>query len=378
MPFGKQLGTPSTLTKPPVGMGAFIGSAAPVLKMDGATYLRSGVIAVRAAYPNVPPDIYSSGILNLPPSSTYTTGQHYSGAYGNGTYVLLNCAGSTGNVEMSVDGGVTWTSRALPSTVATWQATQPSIAFGAGLFVVIAGAGAGNTTAWTSPDAITWTLRTLPSSTYGGVFYVGGIFVACGAGIVATSTDGLTWTSRTCASSSMANNSIVLFATVNGVGTHFTMSTLPAASSSVDGGVTWSTRSAPPVAMQAVPGSAFVDQTGKVIAYYSSGTAYQRSFDGGETWVAGTATGDTLYSYQLTWLDGYLYGAAQGGTSQICRSVDGCVWQRIPLNFVPSGTGTLIAGPHRLIVGGSVKSTILTTDVVGIDTYTPNLYLRVE
>jgi hypothetical protein len=99
---------------------------------------------------------------------------------------LFVTAGSTGSIRTSPD-GTTWTTRSPGDTsiflnAVSWSGTR---------FVVT---NTNNGVAWVSTDGITWS-RSAPAYAGGILYsgYLGGRFVAAGAGQIQTSTDGLNW-----------------------------------------------------------------------------------------------------------------------------------------------------------------------------------------
>lgn len=201
----------------------------------GETYLKTGVIADAAAYPNALAGQWASTVSKSNPGLNLTA-TATSVVSGNGVFVA---AQASGYLSYSTD-GAEWTSVSLPyplvagsysSYVAfgngmfiayccgyilrstdgiNWSiaytinaagATGHGVAYGAGLFVVIM---SGVTGYYTSPDGVTWTPRTLPSTvspssnTQGTYLIYGGAFVAISTtGTGLSSGDGLNWTART-------------------------------------------------------------------------------------------------------------------------------------------------------------------------------------
>lgn len=132
---------------------------------------------------------------------------------------------------------------------------EPTVAFGNGTFVALGlknvpvGAASNTVSAWTSPDGNTWTERAvaLPGgfASHGAVRFVDGRFIFAGTTIdgtqrsyVASSADGVTWSVAVTANT----NQFVDIVTGGGTSIGFWATTL---SSSTDGGVTWTSRTAP-------------------------------------------------------------------------------------------------------------------------------------
>lgn len=104
--------------------------------------------------------------------------------FGNGVFVASHWDGATAAITTSINGGVTWTTRAAPAS------TGRGIAYGNGAFVVAASSG----TVWRSTDdGVTWSTRTAGGNGY-GVAHSNGAFVLCGDNGIYRSVDvGLTW-----------------------------------------------------------------------------------------------------------------------------------------------------------------------------------------
>ena len=129
-------------------------------------------------------------------------------AYGNGRYVGITSAYSTG-VTTSLD-GINWTALQLLSTDTHGNALQfimfaPD--FQGGKFIInTSTASSTGKSFYTSSDGIIWTLynETLSAALYASslnspLTYGNGIFFACGTNLVFTSPDLVTWTSGTAA-----------------------------------------------------------------------------------------------------------------------------------------------------------------------------------
>ena len=111
----------------------------------------------------------------------------YSVAYGNNTYVAVGGIGGYGTIMTSPD-GVTWTS--LSSGISTFY----GIAFGNGIFVAVS-----TNYSWCSTDGSIWTTGSFRGGwAGGGITFGNNIFVAVGInGSIQTTNDGITWTAQT-------------------------------------------------------------------------------------------------------------------------------------------------------------------------------------
>ncbi len=137
-------------------------------------------------------------VMTSPDGVTWTNrsaaaqNEWYSVTYGGGQFVAIahnNIDGtatcSTSCVMTSPD-GITWTARTA-AAANKWE----RVVYGEGLYVAIASTG--TDLVMTSPDGITWTSRNVPGSTWYGLGYGGGTFVAVAYDNVMTSEDGITW-----------------------------------------------------------------------------------------------------------------------------------------------------------------------------------------
>ena len=158
---------------------------------------------------------YGNGVF----VATRTNGVHYSNdgitwnatnpvgfvggkiVFGNGLFVNVSNSGGSGRVFTSPDGFI-WTSRTAASND-TWSA----ITFGNGLFVAVAIAYSSGGGIMTSPDGITWTLRVgVGPGGFTGVTYGAGTYVATKTGSPGTmviSYDGFSWSDQTTGISSL-------------------------------------------------------------------------------------------------------------------------------------------------------------------------------
>lgn len=155
---------------------------------NGATFLKTGVIATAATYPNA-----TAWTLNDAATWVARTGVSGSFAYsgscdsGAGITVITQFA-STTTYQTTAD-GITFTSRSFP-TSGYWR-----VAFGNGIFLAADWA-ASATTFYTSTDGINWTSRTVTAnaSSYGAPVFGGGTFVIpAGNTAWLVTTDGITY-----------------------------------------------------------------------------------------------------------------------------------------------------------------------------------------
>tara|TARA_Y100001951_G_scaffold79908_1_gene67814 strand:- start:848 stop:3331 length:2484 start_codon:yes stop_codon:yes gene_type:complete len=207
--------------------GPYLRTALGFELADGARYSGAG----RGAAMEVFCAIYDPwNTINTSNSNVAGQAAHFRDmAHGNDVLV----AGlSTGVLLSSGDGGATWVQRA--------DMARPisSIAYGDGVFVAVATSGNYST----SPDGVTWTTRTglLSGANVSAIIFDEVQFIASGAsGRIATSPDGVTWTLRSSGFSTSAD--IRCLASGNGV--ILAISAAHGAAISIDGGVSWQTKS---------------------------------------------------------------------------------------------------------------------------------------
>lgn len=286
---------------------------------------------------------------------------------------------------------------------------EPTVAFGNGTFVALGlknvpiGAASNTVSAWTSLDGNTWTERvvSLPGgfANHGAVRFVNGRFIFGGTTIdgtqrpyIASSADGVAW------SVAVTPSATQFVDIVSGGGTSigFWATTL---SSSTDGGVTWSDRSAPGTSstnsyMSAAYGAgrfvlvnlngastspdgitwtaiAGAQSSGRVAygngLFVLTGTAYRTSTDG-ITFTTRTPTGLTLTGTNaLRFAAGrFLYHqftfSGTTAVNQIVASADGINWS--PFATYPAGASfamhDAVEGNNRLVVVGLSASRVAT------------------
>lgn len=270
---------------------------------DGYTYLRTGVLALKSAFPNYP----STYNLLVPAGLTLPIPRQIEVHWGIKSLALGNSlalmTSNTGGVARSAD-GLTWT------TVAT--SCYQGITFGAGLFVIY-GIGIGNGNGpqafvQTTTDGVTFTNRTMPSSQRWAVSdYANGKFIAVdtlAAGTAtATSADGITWTAG-------------------------------GATPAHTGGWT------PPLRV----GSAWV-----IKDQYTSGTARAYSLDNGATWLLGNVPSVTTNGYRKATNGAVLIDTGVANTTSYEYTLDGVTWANgaFPVSAVwqllPSISGVFFA-----------------------------------
>lgn len=213
---------------PIIGMAAQFPSTKPLLQIGTTEWLRSGVIAPRESYTNVPDFLTLLGTTyGAAENSTFPISTGIASVACFGSLVVVSTSANT--TYVSKDRGVTW---ALASGVAsqavfeangfiyassgsnlkrtsngdTWEtcsgvtATVCGVAYGNGVYV--APSIVSDTVCWTSTDGVSFTARTIGSSAASklSVCFVNGFFLASPAGNVAgpfISYDGITWTVAT-------------------------------------------------------------------------------------------------------------------------------------------------------------------------------------
>lgn len=209
---------------PAVGMSAQFPSTKPLLQSVAAEWLRSGVLAPRESYPDVPDFLTLLGTTyGAAESITFPTSVAINSVACFGSLVVVSTGANT--TFVSKDRGVTWT---LASGVAsqavfeangfiyanmtsnlkrtsngdTWETCSGitgqicGMAYGNGVYV--APSTASDTACWTSTDGVSFTVRTISASaiTKTSVCFVNGFFLASPAGNAQRfliSYDGVTW-----------------------------------------------------------------------------------------------------------------------------------------------------------------------------------------
>ena len=153
---------------------------------SGEVYLKTGVIADTATYPNAPAAPWAALATA---TNTTSIANLFSLAYGAGVWLAGN---SAGQYYRSTDGLVWGTANSL-----TGFAGTVTIVYANGIFVAVDGT---NAVCAKSTDGTTWTYGTMPSSgawralAFGGTTWVS---AKSGGTVIATSTDGLTWGAQT-------------------------------------------------------------------------------------------------------------------------------------------------------------------------------------
>lgn len=122
-------------------------------------------------------------------------------AYGKGKFVVIG-PGAVG-AAYSTNGGVTWTTVAMPAST-----NYSGLTYGNNRFVAVSSTS--GTEAAYSLDGITWTAATLPATaSWQDVIYGQGLFFAVSATTqAASSEDGINWTSRTTSTAASGFSSI--------------------------------------------------------------------------------------------------------------------------------------------------------------------------
>ena len=328
----------------PVGSGVMLASSIPVVKMDGATYIRSGVLALRSAYPRVPTDL-GNEITDFS-TRTVISGQWGAGAGGAGALVMHSKNTTAGII--SYDNGKTW------ATATPTLASVQAMTYAAGLFISVGAAGC-----ITSPDGVTWSTRTMPAVlTWSSLASGNGMIVAIPRNVTntacASSPDGINWTARTLPTSSTWNS--VAF----GNGVFVATDGVSAVATSPDG-INWTIRTA------VLPAQA------QLVAFGTATNTVMTSVDG-IAWTPSRA-GPSAAVTAISFGNGVFLAAVNG--SNIAVSADGLNWKSRPgsVNTTVNGIGF---GNGVFMLGGAVDTVIAVSNAaVGLYEYTPGLYLRV-
>lgn len=181
-------GAPASYTGNRINSGGY-----PVLETDGVRVV-SGSVGNNSSSSMVTTD----GITWAGWSGNNTPYLNVSGGgYGNVTAIhhagsTWVAAGSSTDISVSTDSGVTWTTRGISGVSLNSYEFVSSVDYGAGLWAMTTTAGR----ILTSPDTLNWTARTPPTAGayLWSIAYGPGGFVAVGsAGKITTSTNGIDW-----------------------------------------------------------------------------------------------------------------------------------------------------------------------------------------
>jgi hypothetical protein len=204
---------------------------------DGAVYLKTGVVAPFATYPNsiaAPYITAGSGFTSIP---TNTPVSDIDMVASNGTTVAVMYV--NGGLMRRTTDGYTWTN--VSANVANIEAGG-CVLWSGSLFMAVSGLGK----CWTSPDGLTWTQRTtLPTTPnayaigYGSGRWL--IAASSGTSVWYSTDDGVTWNTGTATSYSFGQRTQIPF----GAGVFVLANYAAGASAKVQtspDGVTWTTR----------------------------------------------------------------------------------------------------------------------------------------
>lgn len=279
--------------------------SANVVTLDGATYLKTGVVAGGALYPSAERIYHHTIAAITAPPSTYSGGGK--GAFNGAKFVLAR----TGSTTVDIWDGAAWTT----GTLAYTPTNTPSIVWDAvnALFCAVGGIAA-STAAATSPDGVTWTLRVLPSAA--------------------------TWSSGMCA----GGGRVIAFITA----------TTSAAYSS-DGGATWTAATLPSGASWSA--SAYAAGTHFVVA--GGSTSGARSTDGGATWAAVTLPASFTSIFGV---NGFLVGF--NGATGYVSSDGGLTWTQVTLPATPLSVGGIVFANGVYVLTSANTSTYTATSLL--------------
>jgi len=331
--------------------------AAPLLEVNGETFLRAGhvIVGEKDAYLEAHANFANgwASDFDRPVSSELSTTVFSDAAFGNGMYVLV----AEGDVFTSAD-AITWTRRSPPFPLLALR-----VVFGNGVFVVVGEGG------WVgmSTNGIAWTTSQLSMGTndFSGVAFGGGVFVAVGAaGNIWHSADGVSWTKAANISTSYTYTDIAFGASV-----FVAVGNSGVISRSADGGVTWGHKTS--------SNSTFSTNMIYRIAAGADGTFVATaaagfigtSTDGGNNWVQQTRLGTTAVDVcAYTSADGFI---AVNTAGALTRSPDGLNWT-VDSTVYTEGQAfrrllvagsTLIAGTFGRCYQGVGLSSLVRTDV---------------
>ena len=344
-----------------VGEIRSLNSTKPLVSFEGDTYLRTGVLCAKTAYPSFPDS------LNPIPGMGWVsvTLNQYNGwggcAYGLGLFVaVLDYSSPLHDYYVSSD-GLTWTKRTFPIYMQNCR-----IIFGNGLFLCVGN----DQNGVISSDGLNWTPITFVVN---GQYLVGYntlgfgnglfLFTSSFSGAFYSSADGVTWNAGTlpCSVTSFYYENGMFFGCANS--TSYCTSV---------NGTTWILRTAPSYFkfVRFINGLYVAFTT--IISY-----GYYTSTDGinWELQPAPFGLNDSVVSVVVA--DGYLVCLL--GTVTLVSS-DGLTWQR---GATPSNTYTfpIALFAHGVIVAFPVVlngiPTISTHGLIGSSEYTEFAYVRV-
>jgi hypothetical protein len=285
-------------------------------------------------------------------------------AYGNGRFVALGASGPN-RVNISDDGGVSWTGHSGPADGNFWT----DIEYANGTFVAVAIDGTGNNRIATSPDGIAWTYRNgrVANSWY-QVEYGNGRFVALsndGSPSVIYSTDnGATWATTTHPAATWGSLAF-------GAGRFVAVSAQNSAVKamvSVDG-VTWATGTAPTTGFDDWDGLEYGN--GRFVAVNSYGGYSMVSGDGIQwTLSLPNAVPEGEFWTETAYGGGQFVVIANGATNTVMTSLDGLTWT-VRQPAARGGYEDVAFGADRFVaVGDSAPARFMVSNRLATTTFT--------
>jgi hypothetical protein len=256
---------------------------------------------------------------------------------GNSTYVVKYTTGGGAQVQVSTNGGTTWSNVNLASS-RLWN----PIVYGNGYFVMTAGGGGSTYCTYSNNPSSSWTDSTMPATGFwNALTYTPlGFWAVNQNGLSTFSSTGATWSStqtlskpaNSAVTDCLYANGVYMALTVNGAGgpvvlrstdgTNFSQITVTGASNALQylsyvGGNTW-----------------FATSAG------TSSTIICRSTDNGASWSAiTTGTGLEIYGTIIT-VGSTLMASWQSGTKIIVSTDNGSNWTGYSSN--PANSGSVI------------------------------------
>ncbi|MFZ6747419.1 hypothetical protein [Undibacterium sp. Ren11W] len=291
------------------GIASFPSTTPNLVTINGRSYLRTGVLALQAAYPVVP----TAAIVTFSTATPVTRSAAVIPlAYAAGVFV-----GLAGNVFQSSPDGIAWTSRGDATNGSTWNA--PNVIIWCSVLAVFIAIGYHGM--WTSPNGTAWTVRAANADTINPTYAAtdGTITISGGASTIGRKTiNGTSWAAAV--GWNTAPNSIAFGAGL------FVVSTTSGIWSSTDG-VAWLQRLATNAGPVAFGGGVFVT------APQAGGTSF-RSADG-ITWTASVNNQfSTLLNHVYISYANGIFVAAYPSNAVIATSVDGNNWRNVTLSVV--------------------------------------------
>ena len=312
------------------------------------------------------------GVTDPPMDTSWTLAREgkattYGAASDSSTYVLV---GDYGNIWTSPD-GVAWTKRANPDPdlrtlrAVTWggePGNEQFVAVGTTNYQTTPAPPIPGPVVLTSPDGVTWTQRnsTCASSSFVGVAYGNGVFVAVGSTRIITSPDGVVWTRRTSGSPASLNAVAFGGGQFVAVGSNRTVLTSP-------DGVAWTLRGGVPSEMEANllgvtwTGSQFVAVGADPSGRSDSGAGIMTSPDG-VVWTVRTSPTAQPLRAATTGPGGLVVAVGARGwgadadAHSVVTSPDGVTWTARELADRRAGSGpgllAVVHGPAGFLAAG--------------------------